>query len=180
MRMDVLEAWRQLHRIRREEAHLRELPVAQLIALTANINRDSKKVPRAFALKDFTLFAPAEREEAELEPEVSAVALALRHEGKAPPMLIAVWPQILTSLKAEVKAPATRVLVSEDERVWVLAPRWEGANCRGGLVLVSGRISGEVLLRDLDRPLLKHRLVLPVRGGMGWAEGQSLLLAAEK
>ncbi|MFZ9960487.1 MAG: hypothetical protein ACO3GP_08850, partial [Candidatus Limnocylindrus sp.] len=95
-------------------------------------------------------------------------------------LLIAVWPQILASVKPDVKPPETRALVSEDEKVWVLAPKWEGSNCRGGLVLVGDRIHGEVLLRDIDRPLLKHRLILPLRGGMGWAEGQSLLLAAEK
>lgn len=174
----MLDAYKNLQRIRRETAHLQELPTAQLLALTANINRDSKKQPKPFSMKDFALFAPQEREEAALPPEVAAIALALRHEGKAPPLLIAVWPQILASLRPEVKPPATRVYVNEDESVWALAPSWEGGNVRAGLLLVSGRIHGPVALRDMDRPLLKHVVVIPNRGGMGWVEGQSLLLAA--
>lgn len=147
------------------------------MALTANINRDSKKQPKPFSTNDFTLFTPPEREPATLAPEVAAIALALRHEDRAPKMLIAVWPQILASIRPEVKAPSTRVYVSEDERVWAIAPRWEGGNCRAGLLLVSGQLSGSMVLRDIDRPLLKHVFAIPKRGGMGWIESDSLLLA---
>jgi hypothetical protein len=70
-------------------------------------------------------------------------------------------------------------LRSDDDAVWVLAPKWEGRNCRGGLVLVKGRVCGAVTVRDLDRPLVRHRFVLPERPGFGWIEAGHLLLPQE-
>jgi len=46
-------------------------------------------------------------------------------------------------------------------------------------VLVRGQISGTTTLRDLDRPLLTHRLMVPTRPGFGWIEAGCLLLTAE-
>lgn len=176
--MVVLRAWKELQRIRREQVQLQELPVAQLAALLANINRDPKK-GKPFSLQDFTLFAEERKDEGMLSPEVAALALELRHEDKAPPLLITCWPQVLASVKDGAKVPKPRALRSDDDAVWVLAPKWEGANVRGGLVLVRGRISGTITVRDLDKPLLSYNLKLPERPGFGWIEAGCLLVAAE-
>jgi hypothetical protein len=178
LRVVVLRAWKELQRIRREQVQLQELPVAQLAALLANVNRDPKK-GKPFSLNDFTLFAEERKEDGVLSPEVAAVALELRHEDKAPPLLITCWPQVLASVKDGTKVPTQRALRSDDDAVWVLAPSWEGSNVRGGLVLVRGRISGTVVLRDLDKPLLSFRFKLPERPGFGWMEAGCLLVAQE-
>ena len=174
----VLQAWNELQRIKREQVQLQELQGAQLCALMANINRDPKK-GKPFTLQDFTLFAQQEKAERVLSPEAAAVALALKHENRCPPLLVAAWPQVLASATEDTSIPAVRALRSDDEAVWVLAPKWEGANCRGGLVLVKGRISGTVRLRDIDRPLLSHDLVVPERQGFGWLEAGLLLVAGK-
>ena len=170
--------WKELQRIRRDAAALAEMPVAQLSALTGNINRDPKK-GKPFTAIDFCMFREAERADEAFTPEVAEVALALKHDDTYPQLLLAVWPQILASAKPGTKVPEVRALRSDDEAVWVLAPRWEGRNCRGGLVLVRGRVSGQVTLRDLDRPLVRHRFQLPERPGFGWIEAGHLLVAAE-
>ena len=41
-------AYRNLQRIKREQAALNELPVAQLTSLTANLNRDPSKNAKVF------------------------------------------------------------------------------------------------------------------------------------
>ncbi len=171
----MLQAWRELQRIQREQVQLQELQGAQLCALMANINRDPKK-GKPFTLQDFTLFGQQEKTERVLSPEVAAVALALKHENRCPPLLIAAWAQVLASATEDSRIPAVRALHSDDEAVWILAPQWEGPNCRGGLVLVRGQISGTITVRDLDRPLMVHRLVLPQRQGFGWLEAGLLLL----
>lgn len=176
--MVVLRAWRELQRIRREQVQLQELPVAQLAALLANVNRDPKK-GKPFSLQDFTLFASEQKAERRLSAEVAAVALALKHDDKAPPLLVSCWSEVLASAHDGTRMPAVRALHSDDDAVWVLAPVWEAAGIRGGLVLVKGRISGTILLRDLDRPLLTHQLQLPERAGFGWIEAGCLLLSAE-
>ncbi len=172
----MLQAWRELQRIRREQAQLQEMPVAQLAALMANINRDPKK-GKPFSLQDFQLFAQEQRAERRLSAEVAAVALALMHEDKAPPLLVSCWNEVLASANDGTRMPEVRALHSDDHAVWVLAPTWEATGVRGGLVLVRGQISGTTVLRDLDRPLLTHQLQIPIRPGFGWIEAGCLLLA---
>lgn len=155
-----------------------ELPIANLCALTGNINRDPKK-GKPFSASDFALFREAERPKAELAPEVAAVALALRHEDLAPPIVLAAWPQILASATESAQPPSVRALRSDDGRVWVLAPTWEGRHCRGGLVAVTASAHGRYVLRDIDRPLATYVLQVPQRPHAGWLEGGLLLVAAE-
>lgn len=174
----MLQAWRELQRIRREAAQLQEMPVAQLAALLANVNRDPKK-GKPFSLQDFQLFAGEQKAERRLSAEVAAVALALKHEDKAPPLLVSVWNEVLSSAADGTRMPAVRALHSDDDAVWILAPTWEATGIRGGLVLVRGQISGTRTLRDLDRPLLTHQLQIPERAGFGWIEAGCLLLLAE-
>lgn len=173
----ALAAHEELQKIQREQAALAELPIAQLAAMTANINRDPAK-SQPFSTEQFCFFREQQRPDDALSPEVAAVALALRHEGRCPPLVIAAWPKVLEASTGAARMPEVRALVSEDEAVWVLAPRWETGNIRGGLVAVRGRHSGTVELRELDRPLIRHRLKLPSRQGFGWLEADLLLMTA--
>lgn len=172
----VLTAWKQLQRIRREQAALGELPIAALQALTANINRDPKKT-KPFTAMDFAMYRERNRDdETGLPADVAAVALALRHENQASPILLAAWPAILKAATTEAKMPDVRALRSDDETVWVLCPRWEGANIRGGLVAVSACKHGSIKLRDIDRPLATYSVNVPRRQLAGWLEAGLLLV----
>lgn len=155
-----------------------ELPMANLCALTANINRDPKK-GKPFTANDFTIFRETDQPKAVLPPAVAAVALALRHEDKLPPIVLAAWPQILASATEAAATPTVRALHSDDCNVWVLAPAWEGRHVRGGLVAVTACASGRIVLRDIDRPLATYVLEIPKRPLAGWLEGGLLLVAAE-
>lgn len=172
----MLRAHEELQQIQREQAALAELPIAQLTAMMANINRDPSK-GKPFSTEQFCFFRPEQRSDDAFTPEVAAVALALRHEGRCPPLVIAAWSQVLEAAKQQANMPPVRALVSDDDAVWVLAPRWEAGNVRGGLVAVRGQIDGTVELKELDRPLIRHRLRLPQRKGFGWLEADLLLVA---
>jgi hypothetical protein len=173
----VLDAWHQLQRIQRETAAISELPIAQLTALTRNLNIDPKKT-KPLGTTDFALYRDKPQSDKVFSPEVAAVALALRHEDRCPPLLLAAWNHVLASTTEDATTPEVRALHSDDNTIWVLAPKWEGRNCRGGLVLVKGRVSGSVHLRDVDRPLLTHDFIVPERAGFGWLEAGLLLVAA--
>ena len=175
--MVVLAAYDELQRIQRQQAAIAELPVAQLTALLANVNRDPAK-SQPFATEQFCFFREQDQSPDGISPEVAAVALALRHEDRCPPLLLTIWPDIIKAAKTTAKPPAVRALRSDDDAVWVLAPTWEGRNVRGGLVVVRGQLSGPVVLRELDRPLIRHEVRLPARKGFGWLEAD-LLLAGE-
>lgn len=147
-------------------------------ALFANANRDPKR-GKPFAPQDFCLFAQRDEEQRpQVPPEVAAVALALRHEGKAPPIVIAAWPQLIAGASATAKVPSVRALRSDDDRVWVLCPSWEGQNIRGGLVATCGNAAGRITLRDLDRPLATYEVQIPRRPLAGWLESGLLLAGA--
>jgi hypothetical protein len=172
----VLAAYEELQQIQRQQASIGELPVAQLTALMANVHLDPAK-SAAFTTEQFCFFREQEQPDG-LSAEVAAVALALRHEDHCPPLVISIWPDVLAASKPGATVPAVRALRSDDDAVWVLAPRWEGRNVRGGLVVVRGQISGPVTVRELDRPLCRHEVRLPKREGFGWLEAD-LLLAGE-
>jgi|TARA_Y100000033_G_scaffold46221_1_gene50454 hypothetical protein len=174
-----LYAWREIHRIRKDQAYISELPVAQLTALTANINRDTKKQTKPFEPKDFCLFFSEQEKDNVFSAEAAAVALALKHEETYPPLLLTVWPQVLASAADGTRTPKQRALRSDDDAVWLLAPTWEGKNCRAGLALIFGHVHGAVRVRDLDKPLLTYDLYIPDRKGFGWIEAGCLLLAAD-
>lgn len=120
-----------------------------------------------------------EREKAVLSPEVAAAMLELRHRGDLSNLLMVAWPQAVASATKEAKPPEILALHSDDRRVWVVAPVWEGRNLRGGLVAVNGQIHGKVRVRDLTKPLMVYDLMVPQRSAAAWLEAGLLLVQAE-
>lgn len=174
----MLRAWRHLHKIRRAQAALIELPIAALQALTANINRDPNK-SKPFTALDFAMFRERESDDKVLTPEVAATALALRAEKKDAPILLAAWDKVLASATTGAKTPEIRALHSDDNQIWILCPTWEGKNVRAGLIAVGDHIFGPIRLRDVDRPLTTYTLTIPDRRTFAWLETGLLLPAAE-
>lgn len=152
-----------------------ELPQAQHMALLANINRDPKK-SKPFSAKDFAMFQATKSEEAKLPPEVVSVALGLRHEGRLPHTAMAAWPQVIAQASEAGTVPTLRALHSDDDAVWVLAPKWEGRNIRAGLVAVGEYIDKPIRLRDIDKPLMTYTVRLPQRKLAGYVEAGLLLV----
>jgi hypothetical protein len=148
--------------------------------MLANINRDTAKQPQPWPVQDFCFYRDrgSTGDSSGIPPEAAAVALSLKHENRCPEILLVAWPAIVEAADDTTKPPPVRALHSDDGAVWVLAPQMMQGGCRGGLVAVRGTVSGPVLLRELDRPLLTHRLVLPRRTGYGWLEA-SLFLAGD-
>lgn len=180
MRSVVLDAYSELQRQQREAAHRNELITAQLISLTANINRDPKKTPTPYSLTDFCLFSTPVSKPRVFLPEVASAALSLQAEQRCPSIILTVWQELMDSLSdRQTPTPGIRALHNAEENVWVLAPVWEGPHIRGGLVSVHGRISGPLTLRDIDRELNTYKVTIPQRSGLGWIEGGCLLLKAE-
>ncbi|MFZ9656713.1 MAG: hypothetical protein ACO29V_13745 [Limnohabitans sp.] len=177
--MRVLEAWEQLQRIRRDQVALWELPVAQLTSLMANINRDSKKAPEPFALQDFALFKRISDDSNTFPVEAAAVALALRHEGKLPPVLVGVWPAVLAAAGKNTATPKVRALVSDDGNVALLAPKPEGKNWRGLLAVTSYPGGGAVRLRDIDKPLLSYVVELGPSDHFSFVASGELVMSRE-
>jgi hypothetical protein len=170
----VIRALQALAKIRRQQAHLAEVPIVRVWASWLNGYRKEGSPP----LEVTDLYAFGEPKPARIAPEVAAVIMELQHEQKAHPLLLTVWEDVTTAASEHVKVPEVRALRSDDQTVWIVAPTWEGKACRAGLVAVGTQISGEVLVRDMDRPLLTYRVVVPERQGCGWVATGELLAAA--
>ena len=170
----MIRALRALATIKRQEAHLAEVPIVRVWASWLNGYR-KEGTP---ALEPSELYAFGEPKAARISADVAAVVMSLHHEQKAHPLLLTVWSDVTAAAQDGHKLPETRALRSDDQQVWIVAPRWEGSACRAGLMAVGTEMSGEVLVRDMDRPILTYRLVLPVRQGCGWVATGELLAAA--
>lgn len=170
----MIRALKALVQIRKQQAHLNEIPIVRVWASWLNGYRKEGAPP----LKEEDLYAFGEPKAARISPEVAAVVMELQHEQKAHPLLLTVWDEVTKAASEHVKVPEVRALRSDDLQVWIVAPQWEGTACRAGLVAVGTHLSGEVLVRDMDRPLLTYRLVVPERQGCGWVATGELLAAA--
>ena len=174
MRADIIRALQALTRIKRQEAHLAEVPIVRVWASWLNGYRKEGSPPLEVA----DLYAFGEPKAARISTEVAAVIMELHHQQKAHPLLLTVWEDVVKAASEHAKVPEVRALRSDDQTVWIVAPKWEGSACRGGLVAVGTQLAGEVLVRDMDRPILTYRLVLPEREGCGWVATGELLAAA--
>lgn len=151
------------------------MPLAQLTALTANINRDSKRKPKPFSVRDFCFFADDRKDADQFPPAAAVVALELRREGECPSPLIGCWPEVVAAADLVTQMPAVKYLKNADGSVYVLAPSWEGKNIRG-TVVVSGQVSGLVQLKDPMRPLLTFEVTLKQREHYAYVSAGELLL----
>lgn len=175
----MLKAWQQLQEQQRERLYLGGLATAELTSLLFNINRDPKKSKHT-SRDDWALFAkPPEDDSNELPPVVAHICVALRHEDRMPPMLVAIWRDVLKRCTEPMALPEVRALISDDRNVVVIAPQWEGSNLRGFLGAKGYSPSSVVDLVDVDRPLMRYRLKLPDRLQPVHFEASVLLLNQE-
>lgn len=152
-----------------------ELPIAQLSALTANINRDSKKT-KPFKISDFRLFHDHDPSEG-FPSDAAMVAIALRREQKLPDVLIGVWPQLLHAARGSAEMPRVRAFISDDLSVGLLAPKPNGKDWNGLLAVSQHPPDGWIVLRDIDRPLLTYKLRLARSEHTAYVSDHETLLA---
>ena len=162
--------------MRRAEAAMLELPHAQFQALFANANRDPKK-GKPFSTEDFCIFIDKQKESEQIPSDVAAVIMALRHEKQCPAILLNCWNQVLAAAPTTSQLPQVRALKSDDNRIWIIAPKWEGPNIRA-FISVDGVIRGDIQVRDIDRKLLTYTVQIPPRNAAAWIEGDLLLLVS--
>lgn len=168
-------------RLQKNKLELQELQGAQICSLLYNINRDSKK-GKSTTHRDWQFFFDKEevKEEDELPPVVAHICLALKHEGMLPPLLVGLWKHVVKRSAIPCEVPEIRALVNEDQTVVALAPTWEGSNIRAFFASKGHKEEEIILLRDIDRPLLKYSIVVPNRTMAVHFQEGALLLSSER
>jgi hypothetical protein len=114
-----------------------------------------------------------------IPPKAAAAVLALANRGQCPSYVLGAWGDVqAVANRRPMDPPGCLMLQSENGMLTVVAPEFLPQGIRGGLVAAGEALSGEVVLRDPERPLLSWTVVVPERQGAGWIEAQMLLLTA--
>lgn len=124
--------------LRRRELHDQELAVANLTALTANMNRDTKKVKTPYSVIDFCFFAG--EEERNTPDAINAAAfMELHKRGELPRWALFVFPQ-MKGLASDCAPPEP--LAALGDGVVLLAPQIRNGGVEG-LLLATQEVSGK-------------------------------------
>jgi len=152
--------------------HAMELPVAQLCAMTANMNRDAKKQKKPFSVDDFTFFGVAEEALPESRAAMAYMTLVERNElpawalfclndfksgkGRTYPTDPALRGDGLLLLAPEEREDKIRGLLIAEQRVSgkQVAVEWEGHSMLVSVPKFDGFVSAKaetdlVVLRQL-------------------------------
>jgi hypothetical protein len=175
----VLKAITEMRRMQREAAAIAEEPVARFQWRYFNGHR-SEGTPE-MPVEQFRCFLTdaAPQGSGGLSGKAAAAVMALANAGQCPPYVLPAWGEVMATVNRQpVDAPECRLLQTEDGQLSVIAPQFLEVGIRGGLVAAGEEISGEVVLSDVDRPLLTWRVIVPERKGSGWIEAEMLLLTA--
>ena len=126
------------HVLRRKELHEQELTVANLTALTANINRDSKKTKTPFKVTDFCFFAGDEERN---NPDAinAAAYIELNRQKLLPRWALFIFPQ-MKGLDLGTEAP--NPLAAIGDGVLLLAPQVRNGGIEG-LLIATQAVSGK-------------------------------------
>lgn len=133
------------------ESHQRSLyenerPIASLAALTANINRDSKKQKEPYSLTQFCLYQP--KDDQDLPSRIyGSAALSAHSIGMLPNWSFFCFKQLASSADKDYK-PSNPVLLAED--ALLLHPVRMG-NSWKGMLIAQESASGKIrTFRDKD------------------------------
>lgn len=150
----VLQAIKHGQELRRRELHEAEIGVANLTALTANLNRDPKKTKTPFKASDFCFFANATEKN---DPdEINASAYFELIEKK----LLPSWALFVFSEMKKMKSsiPAPDPVAAIGDGFILLAPRPVNGGMEG-LLIAQRRASGQVIDVTLGR--MKAKATVP-------------------
>ena len=109
---------------------MQERPTAQLTALTANMNRDTKKTPKPYHLDDFCLYRDREGHELPDSAYGSAAMLLLKQK-RMPPWALFCYKALANSADKDY-VPNKAALVAED--VILLHPVLQGTSYTGMMI----------------------------------------------
>lgn len=145
----VLNAVRQGQELRRRELHEQELGIANLAALTANINRDPKKTKSPYRAVDFCYFA--DKEDLNNPDAINAAAyLKLLEDKNLPAWALFCYPQ-MKGMDDGVAAPNPVAAIGDG--FVLLAPQPANGGMEG-LLIAENRVAGQKRRAHMGRQKL--------------------------
>ncbi len=146
----------------REYLHALEIPIAQLCALTANMNRDPKKQKKPYSVEDFTFFSAKEESKPERR---AAMAYMTMVERKTLPA----WALFCLGDFKDGKGqtyPTDPAVVGDG--MLLLAPQ-ENDNKLKGLLIAEQKVSGKQLEVEWEG----HKMLVSIPKFDGFVHAQA-------
>lgn len=135
----VVDAYRRMVVSQRMEQHMNELPIAHSMALTANLNRDTKKRSKPFTTQEFCMFTPPELKNT-AKTRYANAAMALIRARQFPSWALFCYKDLTANAN---DTPAPDLLSFQAEDVILLAPEVDGSGFSGLLIALESA-SGQV------------------------------------
>lgn len=134
----MIDVLNEASRLRRETLHAMEIPTAQLTALMANINRDTKKQKKPYAMEDFCFFLDRDA----MKPEALAAAAYQRllADKLLPPWALFCFADFKGAEPS--RRDASEVAIIGDG--WILLAPAELDSGFSGLLLAEQRAAGTI------------------------------------
>ena len=142
----VVDAIEGGQKLRREELHQNELPVANLASLTANLNRDPESKSKPFTAQDFSFFDEQEERNDGPDSTMAAAYMSLVNARALPRWALFCFTQMEQSAKGG-KLP--HQVAAQADGVLLLGPRFAGdALC--GLLIADHSASGTKVKLEVE------------------------------
>lgn len=129
----------------RMEMHMRELPIAHSMALTANLNRDTKKRSKPYTTQEFCMFTPPELKNTARSRYANA-AMALIRAGQFPSWALFCYKDLTANANDN---PAPDILCFQSHDAILLAPEIDGSGFEGLLIALE---SASAQIREMRAP----------------------------
>jgi hypothetical protein len=131
-------------KLRVKELHEEEKPIALLATQQAELNRDSKKRRKPFAIEDFCLYT-VEEEKDSVDAIYGAAAITLIQKGIFPYWALFAYKDL--SKNAEDSFPPSTLCLQSEEAI-ILAPTIQGEMCSGMLIALESASEKQLLMKS--------------------------------
>jgi hypothetical protein len=150
----VIEAIVNSRKIRHQELHEQEIPIAQLVAQQAEVNRDAKKRKRPFAIDEFYIY-PMDGEKDSISGKYGAAAKELISSGRFPRWGLFIYKELMENAD-KGKVPEHLCLIGEN--AIILAPEFNDTGCNGMLIALEGASNRTISMTDDKQKVYRVRM----------------------
>ena len=150
----VIEAIINSRKMRHQELHEQEIPIAQLVLQQAEVNRDAKKRKRPFSIDEFYVY-PIQGEKDSISGRYGAAAKGLIAKGKFPRWGLFIYRELMEN--ADKGKPPEKLCLTSENAI-ILAPEFNDSGCSGMLIALETASNKTICMTDDNDKVFRVRM----------------------
>jgi hypothetical protein len=143
----IMDAIISINKLRHQELHENEIPIAVLACQQAEINRDRKKQKKPYTTSDFYCY-PIQAEQDTIDARYAASAIRLIELGMFPRWGLFIYKELI---KNADESSAAEILAYVCDTAIILAPTDASGACRGLLIAMEAASHRILHFDQIDR-----------------------------